>query len=163
MASGTRSIKVTTLGKHRIPSSVTHHDPIRAHSSAACFLHGWEPASGGNRDVHIKTIYDDPARSDGCRVLVDRIWPRGISKRNAALDEWLRELAPGTELRKWFDHDPKRWPEFRKRYRIELGQHASQLNALRHLAVHQRVTLLYGARDPRFNQAVVLKEVIQES
>lgn len=163
MASGTRSIKVTTLGKHRIPSSVTHHDPIRAHSSAACFLHGWEPASGGNRDVHIKTIYDDPARSDGCRVLVDRIWPRGISKRNAALDEWLRELAPGTELRKWFDHDPKRWPEFRKRYRTELGQHASQLNALRHLAVHQRVTLSYGARDPRFNQAVVLKEVIQES
>lgn len=154
---------MTTPGKHRISSSEKHHDPIRAYSSAACFMHGWQPASGGDRDVHIKRIYDEPARSDGCRVLVDRIWPRGISKRDAALDEWLRELAPSTELRKWFDHDPKRWLEFRKRYRTELGQRASQLDALRHLAAHRRVTLLYGARDRRFNQAVVLKEVIQKS
>jgi uncharacterized protein YeaO (DUF488 family) len=126
-------------------------------------MHGWEPASGGDRDVHIKRIYDEPARSDGYRVLVDRIWPRGINKRDADLDEWLRELAPSTKLRKWFDHDPKRWSDFRKRYRAELSQQPSQLYALRHLAAHRRVTLLYGARDRRFNQAVVLKEVIQES
>jgi uncharacterized protein YeaO (DUF488 family) len=93
-------------------------------------------------------------------VLVDRIWPRGISKRDAAVDEWLRELAPSTDLRKWFGHDPKRWPEFRKRYRTELRQHRSQLDALRRLAARRRVTLLYGARDRQFNQAVVLKEVL---
>ena len=114
-------------------------------------------------DLVTKRIYEPWAASDGCRVLVDRIWPRGITKRDAALDAWLRELAPSTDLRKWFGHDPNRWPEFRKRYRTELGQHTTQLNALRHLAAHRRVTLLYGARDRQFNQAVVLKEVLQES
>lgn len=126
-------------------------------------MHELEPALAGERDVRIKRIYDEPARSDGYRVLVDRIWPRGIRKRDAALDEWLRELAPSTGLRKWFNHDPKRWPEFHQRYRTELSQHASALNALRHRAAHRRVTLLYGARDTRFNQAAVLKELIDES
>jgi uncharacterized protein YeaO (DUF488 family) len=148
---------MTTPGKHRISPTA------RAYSSSACFIHELEPASAVERDVHIKRIYDEPARSDGCRVLVDRIWPRGIKKRDAALDDWARELAPSTELRKWFGHDPKRWPEFRKRYRFELRQRASQLNALRQRAAHRRVTLLYGARDRQFNQAVVLKELIQES
>jgi uncharacterized protein YeaO (DUF488 family) len=123
-------------------------------------LHQQEPAEG--RDVRIKRIYDDPTRSDGYRVLVDRLWPRGIKKADADLDDWLRELAPSTELRKWFGHEPKRWPEFRKRYRVELRQYEAQLVALRQRAEHRRVTLVYSARDPRFNQAVILKEVIQE-
>ena len=120
----------------------------------------------GNRAVHgvrVKRIYDAPARCDGRRVLVDRVWPRGIKKDDAALDEWLRELAPSTELRKWFGHDPKRWPQFRTRYRRELRQHAAQLRELRERAAQERVTLLYGAKDSEHNQAVVLAEALRET
>jgi uncharacterized protein YeaO (DUF488 family) len=112
-------------------------------------------------DVRIKRVYDKPERSDGLRVLVDRIWPRGVTKREAAVDDWLRELAPSTELRKWFGHDPSRWSEFRTRYRVELRKHALQLKALRQLAARQRVTLVYSAKDAQMNQAVVLQAVIQ--
>jgi uncharacterized protein YeaO (DUF488 family) len=112
-------------------------------------------------DVRIKRIYDEPERSDGLRVLVDRVWPRGVTKREAAVDDWLRELAPSTGLRKWFAHDPKRWFQFRRRYRVELREHALQLNALRQLAARQRVTLVYSAKNSQMNQAVVLQEVIQ--
>jgi len=114
-------------------------------------------------NIRIKRIYDPPARSDGWRALVDRIWPRGITKESAALDEWLREIAPSTELRQWFAHDPQRWPEFRKRYRAELRKHGSELHALRQRAARKRVTLLYGARDRQFNQAVVLEETLRKS
>jgi uncharacterized protein YeaO (DUF488 family) len=113
-------------------------------------------------DVCIKRIYDKPARSDGLRVLVDRIWPRGVKKRDAALDEWLRDLAPSPALRKWFGHDPKRWPEFRKRYRAELRARPADLEALRLHAASQRVTLLYAAKDRRFNHAIVLEEAIRK-
>ena len=153
---------MTTPGNHRISPAKEHHDATRD-SASACFMHELEPASVGERDVRIKRIYDEPAKSDGCRMLVDRVWPRGIKKRDAALHGWLRDLAPSTELRKWFGHDPKRWPEFRTRYRAELRQHASELNGLRQLAARRRVTLVYGAKDRQFNQAVVLKEVILES
>ena len=111
--------------------------------------------------VHIKRVYDPPSRSDGYRVLVDRIWPRGVKKADAALDEWLRELAPSPELRKWFDHDPERWSTFQKRYRAELRERKSQLEALRQQAARRPVTLLYGAKDRRFNQAVVIQKVLQ--
>lgn len=114
-------------------------------------------------NIRVKRIYDAPARSDGWRVLVDRIWPRGIKKEDAALDEWLREIAPSTELRKWFAHDPKRWPEFRKRYRTELRKHAHELHALRQRAARKRVTLLYGTKDRQLNQAVVLEEMLRKS
>lgn len=117
----------------------------------------------GDSNFLIKRIYDAPARSDGWRVLVDRVWPRGIKKQDAALDEWLREIAPSAELRKWFGHDSKRWPEFRKRYRRELREHASELNTLRQRAARTRVTLLYGARNEQFNQAVVLQEALRKS
>ena len=127
----------------------------REFSSPACFM-------PDELDVRIKRIHDAPARSDGFRVLVDRVWPRGIKKQDAALDEWLRELAPSTELRKWFGHDPERWSEFRKRYRAELRERASELHALRGRAARERVTLLYGAKDPERNQAVVLEEVMRE-
>ena len=115
------------------------------------------------RRVRIKRVYDERSPSDGYRVLVDRLWPRGITKQHAAIDAWLRELAPSSELRQWFDHDPRRWLEFRRRYRGELRQHNGQLDELRQRAAHRQVTLVYGARDQLFNQAVVLKEVIQDA
>lgn len=111
-------------------------------------------------DIRIKRVYDAPARSDGKRVLVDRMWPRGIRKADAALDEWLRDVASSTGLRQWFAHDPERWPEFRKRYRAELRTHKAALAALQKQATQRRVTLLYGARDRQFNQAVVLAEML---
>jgi uncharacterized protein YeaO (DUF488 family) len=112
------------------------------------------------RDIGIKRIYDAPARSDGYRVLVDRLWPRGVKKQGAALDAWLREIAPSNELRKWFGHEPKRWAPFAKRYRAELALRSSELADLRRRGARQRVTLLYGAKDPQFNQAVVLRDVL---
>jgi len=113
------------------------------------------------RDVQIKRIYDEPARSDGHRVLVDRLWPRGITKERAHLDEWAKDVAPSTELRKWFSHDPKRMAEFRTRYLHEL--HAArplELTALAKESEKGRVTLLYAAHDPKINHAIVLKEAI---
>ncbi|HSC08216.1 MAG TPA: DUF488 family protein [Steroidobacteraceae bacterium] len=119
-------------------------------------------APTGGPDVRIKRIYDKPERSDGARVLVDRVWPRGVTKHDAALDDWLRELAPSSRLRRWFGHDPRRWSEFRIRYHAELRQHAPRLDALRRRAAQERVTLLYGAKDTQMNQAVVLQEAIRK-
>ena len=111
--------------------------------------------------VRIKRIFDAPARTDGLRVLVDRVWPRGITKKAAALDLWVKEVAPSTELRKWFNHDPRRWMDFRLRYRRELQKHRKELEELRAQAAKRRVTLLFGARDTEHNQAVVLREALQ--
>ena len=112
------------------------------------------------RGITTKRIYDAPEKTDGYRVLVDRLWPRGISKKRAALDAWLTDLAPSTALRTWFHHDPKRWREFARRYRAELRARAPLLQTLRARARRQRVTLLYGARDARLNEATVLREVL---
>lgn len=106
--------------------------------------------------VHIKRIYEEPALEDGYRVLVDRIWPRGVSKQRARLDEWLKEVAPSTELRKWFHHEDPKWQEFRLRYLAELYENP-EVEALRTIVSHQDVvTLLYSARSETENQAVVL-------
>jgi uncharacterized protein YeaO (DUF488 family) len=113
------------------------------------------------RDVEIKRIYDPPARSDGFRVLIDRLWPRGVSKPRARLDAWLPELAPSAELRRWFGHDPARWNEFRRRYRAELAKSATLVSSLRDRALDGRVTLLYAARDPAVNHALVLRNFIR--
>lgn len=113
------------------------------------------------RNVRIKRIYDAPARSDGYRILIDRLWPRGVSKQHAKLDAWLPELAPGAELRKWFGHDPARWQEFHKRYRAELARKAPLIDSIRHRALDEPVTLLYAARDPLHNHALVLQQVIE--
>ena len=114
------------------------------------------------REVEIKRIYDEPARSDGYRVLVDRLWPRGITKERAHLNEWAKDIAPSTELRKWFSHDPKRMSEFRTRYLHELhAAHSPELAALAKESGKSRVTLLYAARDPKINHAMVLKEAIE--
>ncbi len=108
----------------------------------------------------IRRAYDPPAPDDGCRVLVDRLWPRGLKREAAGIDHWLRELAPSHELRKWFAHDPARWDEFRQRYADELQAHAAAaaLAELRGLiAAHPVVTLIYGARDTRCNNAEALR------
>lgn len=113
-------------------------------------------------DVHIKRAYEEAEAGDGYRVLIDHVWPRGISKDRAHLDEWARELAPSDELRKWFDHVPERFPEFRKRYRKELAGHAEKLDELRERARGGTLTIVYAARDTEHNNAVVLAELLRE-
>ena len=115
------------------------------------------------RGIGIKRIYETPASADGYRVLIDRLWPRGISKQRACLDAWLIELAPSTALRSWFHRDPKRWPEFARRYRAELRTQRAQLQTLQQRARRQRVTLLYAARDARVNHATVLRALLQRA
>jgi uncharacterized protein YeaO (DUF488 family) len=112
-------------------------------------------------NVRIKRIHEPAKRSDGYRVLVDRIWPRGISRERAALDEWARELAPSDELRKWFGHEPERFKVFRSRYRKELQARREQLDALRARADKGPVTILYSARDEQHNNAIVLAELLR--
>lgn len=112
--------------------------------------------------IWIRRAYDAPTRNDGHRVLVDRMWPRGVAKAEARIDEWLRELAPSTELRRWFGHDPDRWGEFRSRYRQELAGSAEQIDCLLERARRRRVTLIYGARDEKHNNAVALREYLEQ-
>lgn len=111
--------------------------------------------------VQLKRVYDAPARGDGQRILVDRLWPRGLTKARAAVDLWLKEIAPSTELRKWFGHDAAKWPEFQVRYRKELRASKEPLRALQKLAGAGRVTLLFGARDLTRNEAVVLQRLLK--
>jgi uncharacterized protein YeaO (DUF488 family) len=112
--------------------------------------------------IELKRAYEPPAASDGLRVLIDRIWPRGISKEDAKLDEWAREVAPSSELRKWFGHDPDKWDEFRKRYFRELDNKRDLLDSLLQKVRGKRVTLVFGARDEVHNNAVALKEYLQK-
>ena len=113
-------------------------------------------------DVRLKRAYDPAVPRDGYRVLVDRLWPRGVSKERARLDEWARELAPSAELRTWFGHDPERFAEFERRYRAELTAHEEKLDELRRRAREGTLTLVYGARDEEHNDAVVLAELLRE-
>jgi uncharacterized protein YeaO (DUF488 family) len=108
--------------------------------------------------VRVKRVYEPAARDDGVRVLVDRVWPRGISKSKARIDTWMKDVAPSTALRKWFGHDPERWIEFRRRYRAELAEHPERVRELRGFARRGTLTLVYSARDERHNQAIVLRE-----
>lgn len=111
-------------------------------------------------NVRLKRAYESPDPDDGTRVLVDRLWPRGVSKGDAAVDLWLKDLAPSTELRKWFGHDPIRWQEFRERYAAEVRQHPGPFDQLRDLARKGPVTLVYSAHDEAHNDAVVLRNLI---
>jgi uncharacterized protein YeaO (DUF488 family) len=113
------------------------------------------------RAIRLKRVYEKPSRNDGLRVLVDRLWPRGLSKSRAAVDLWLKDVAPSTELRKWFGHDPARWEVFQVRYRKELQQQADALTLLKEKCQTRTVTLLYGARDEEHNEALVLKMVLE--
>ena len=111
-------------------------------------------------DVRIKRIYDQASPEDGTRVLVDRVWPRGVTKEAAALTVWLKEIAPSTALRKWFGHEPARFAEFRRRYLDEIRANAPAAERLRSYVEGGRTTLLYAAHDPAHNNAVVLKELL---
>lgn len=110
--------------------------------------------------VQIKRAYEPAAAQDGTRILIDRLWPRGIKKEVLALDEWRKELAPSTALRQWFGHDPALWDGFQQRYAAELQPHAAQLEALRALARQGTVTLVYGAHDEAHNNAVVVRALL---
>jgi uncharacterized protein YeaO (DUF488 family) len=112
--------------------------------------------------VEIKRVYADPGRADGTRILVDRLWPRGLSKERARVDLWLKDIAPSTELRKWFSHDPSKWTEFQARYRQELKSEADLLDVLKKKAAKGPITLLYGAKDEAHNEAVVLQSLLQQ-
>ena len=108
----------------------------------------------------VKRIYEEASSSDGRRVLVDRLWPRGVSRESARIDDWLKDVAPSNELRKWFGHEPEKWAELKKRYREELKRKEAVLADLRVLGRKGAVTLLYGAKDTEHNQAVALKEFL---
>ena len=110
--------------------------------------------------VRAKRAYEAADAADGTRILVDRLWPRGISKQEAALDEWMKDIAPSTALRQWFAHEPSRWAEFQRRYKAELRAHAAELERLRDIAAKGALTRVYGARDEERNDAVVLRDVL---
>ena len=112
-------------------------------------------------DVRLKRAYEPASAKDGYRVLIDRLWPRGISKKQAKLDEWAKELAPSSQLREWFGHEPSRFPEFRRRYINELRADAPRLKELRRRARMSTLTLVYSAHDSEHNDAVVLAEVLR--
>ncbi len=111
-------------------------------------------------EIRVKRIYEQPEPADGYRLLVDRIWPRGVSKERASLDTWMREVGPSTELRRWFGHDVARWHEFKRRYAVELDTRQDLVGEIFSLARDGPVTLLYSARDPDHNQAVALSEYL---
>ena len=115
-------------------------------------------------NIRIKRAYEAPAEDDGYRILVDRVWPRGRSRQDLRIDEWAREVAPGTDLRRWFGHQPERWEAFRDRYRRELAatDRVAELHALLVRVGSKSLTLVYGARDTEHNQAVVLAEVLRD-
>lgn len=113
-------------------------------------------------DVQVKRIYDPAAPDDGYRVLIDHVWPRGVSRERARLDEWARELAPSDELRRWFGHVPERFADFRTRYRAELSAQGERVQELRSRAGRGRLTILYAAKDREHNNAVVLAELIRD-
>lgn len=108
--------------------------------------------------TQIKRVYETPDAKDGFRILVDRLWPRGLTKEKAALDLWLKDIAPSTDLRKWFNHDPEKWKEFQKRYRKELKENKEAVDTLKEHLKKGTVTLLYAARDEAHNEAEVLKD-----
>ena len=111
-------------------------------------------------NIRIKRAYEQPDREDGTRILVDRLWPRGLTKEKARVDLWLKDVAPSTELRKWFAHDPGKWEEFRSRYLEELKGNKEQLSLLRQEAAKGTVTLIYGAKDKQHNEAVILQRLL---
>lgn len=111
-------------------------------------------------DIKIKRVYEPSDPSDGYRILIDRLWPRGIKKDALRLDEWAKELAPSTELRKWFHHQPELFDEFAKKYREELKEHQADLARILEIAKNQPITLLYAAREPKYNQAGILLDFL---
>jgi len=112
--------------------------------------------------IRIKRVYEKPTKNDGRRILVDRLWPRGLTKQKAAIDMWLKDIGPSTELRKWFGHDPKRWTTFQVKYRRELKSKTDLLAELKRLGKKGMVTLVYGAKDMEHNEALTLKTILEK-
>jgi uncharacterized protein YeaO (DUF488 family) len=112
-------------------------------------------------NIRIKRVYEEPNEEDGTRILVDRLWPRGLTKEKAKVDLWLKDVAPSTELRKWFAHDVAKWTEFQTRYREELKRNKEPLSRLKQEAANGTVTLVYGVRDEEHNEAVVLQRLLK--
>lgn len=112
-------------------------------------------------DIQVKRVYDKPSRNDGRRILVDRIWPRGLSRDKAQVDEWVKDVAPSSELRRWFKHDPDKWPEFKNRYFSELDGNSDAVAALKDHCKAGKVTLVFGAKEERYNNAVALAEYLR--
>lgn len=117
-------------------------------------------AHAAKADVQLKRAYLPASPEDGTRILVDRLWPRGVRKADVAIDQWMKDVAPSTELRHWFGHEPSRWEEFQHRYKSELAHNAELVNELRAIAKKGRLTLIYSASDELHNQAVVLRDVL---
>ena len=111
--------------------------------------------------IALKRIYEKPLKQDGVRVLVERLWPRGVSKHDARVDRWLKEVAPSAELRKWFAHDPSKWAEFKRRYFAELDQRTGVLEEIIGLTRKEKVTFVFASKEERFNNAVALKEYLR--
>jgi uncharacterized protein YeaO (DUF488 family) len=111
--------------------------------------------------IHLKRVYEEPSKNDGLRVLVERLWPRGLTKERAAVDLWLKDVAPSPELRKWFGHDPARWEQFQERYRQELREKTEAVRLLKQKVKEGTVTLVYAARDEEHNGALVLQRFLQ--
>jgi uncharacterized protein YeaO (DUF488 family) len=112
-------------------------------------------------NIKIKRVYEQPDKDDGKRILVDRLWPRGLTKEQARVDLWLKEIAPSTDLRKWFGHDPDKWKRFRGRYETEISHKDDLINMLKRQAGEGTITLIYAARDERHNEALVLKQFLE--
>jgi uncharacterized protein YeaO (DUF488 family) len=112
--------------------------------------------------LRIKRVYAEPDKEDGVRILVDRLWPRGLTKEKANVDIWLKDISPSNDLRKWFGHDPAKWPEFKRKYKQELKANAEAFATLREQAKQRTVTLLFGAKDEEHNEAVVLRELLEK-
>ena len=115
----------------------------------------------GRPSIATKRVYDPPSREDGFRILVDRLWPRGLTKDKAKVDLWLKEIAPSDDLRKWFGHEPGKWPGFKKRYFNELSEHRQMVETILEQARSGPVTILFGAKETRYNNAVALREFIE--
>ncbi len=111
--------------------------------------------------IQLKRVYEKPSRSDGLRILVDRLWPRGLTKERASVTLWLKDVAPSTDLRKWFGHDPAKWTEFEKRYRTELREKHDAIKLLKEKCKEHTVTLVYAARDEEHNEARILKRILE--
>jgi uncharacterized protein YeaO (DUF488 family) len=113
--------------------------------------------------IKLKRVYEKSSKGDGIRILVERLWPRGITKERASVDLWLKDVAPNTELRKWFGHDPAKWEQFCERYAAELEQKKDAINLLKQKSKEGTITLVYAARDEKHNSAVALKELLEQT
>jgi uncharacterized protein YeaO (DUF488 family) len=143
-----------------MPVNIDWRPSSRPKKSQACVR---RQAMGGKPNVRVRRVHDEPEPDDGTRVLVDRVWPRGLTKDQARLDQWSKQVAPSTQLRKWYSHDPERFEEFRRRYREELkdAEHAPALEHLRKLARSGTLTLLTATRHAEISQAAVLADLIR--